>query len=552
MLREDRPFTAFEANGKLYQFCRLPFGVTNGVSFFQRTIDSVIESYNLKGCLAYLDNITIFGKNQIEHDINLNAFFDVAKKLNLTFNQQKSIISVKEIKMLGYLVSKGSIRPDPERFKPLMDLPLPQTKRELKRIVGMFWRIELGSFSYDIVYKRGQQNVAPDAFSRVCASLSSSADLDGIHKKLGHPGVSRLIHFIRMKNLPFSVEDVKRVCSQCRTCAEIKPQFYKPDSTPLIKATRPWERISIDFKGPISSKCCNPFLLVVIDEFSRFPFAFPCKNVSSQSVISCLTTLFSIFGLPGYVHSDRGAAFMSRDLKSFLHSRGVATSRTTPYHPTGNAQCERYNQTIWKTVQLFLRNNRLPEEQWEMVLTDALHSVRSLLCTATNATPHEQFLSFPRKSMLGKSLPSWLTSPGTVLLRRFVRQRKSDPLCDEVELVEANPSFAHVRYPDGRETTVALKDLAPCPTVTESSPDDEQYNQESTVSVDTLIPSPSPPQPVVFNPSTTSPPSTPGPSTPPASPTIPPAGDKTSTTPPLRRSTRQRRPPDRYGEGVPH
>ena len=224
---------------------------------------------------------------------------------------------------------------------------------------------------------------------------------------------------------------------------------------------------------------------------------------------------------------------MSRDLKSFLHSRGVATSRTTPYHPTGNAQCERYNQTIWKTVQLFLRNNRLPEEQWEMVLTDALHSVRSLLCTATNATPHEQFLSFPRKSMLGKSLPSWLTSPGTVLLRRFVRQRKSDPLCDEVELVEANPSFAHVRYPDGRETTVALKDLAPCPTVTESSPDDEQYNQESTVSVDTLIPSPSPPQPVVFNPSTTSPPSTPGPSTPPASPTIPPAGDKTSTTPPF-------------------
>ena len=566
LLREDRPFTAFEANGKLYQFCRLPFGVTNGVSFFQRTIDSVIESYNLKGCLAYLDNITIFGKNQIEHDINLNAFFDVAKKLNLTFNQQKSIISVKEIKMLGYLVSKSSIRPDPERFKPLMDLPLPQTKRELKRIVGMFayyskwipnfshkikplsdsqvfplsdnavncflhlkqdllkarlnsidddapfsvecdasdfaiaailsqnnrpvafmsrtlsrseqhypavekeataiieavrkwshyllgrtftlvtdqkslsfvfdnrkrskiknskimlWRIELGSFSYDIVYKRGQQNVAPDAFSRVCASLSSSADLDGIHKKLGHPGVSRLIHFIRMKNLPFSVEDVKRVCSQCRTCAEIKPQFYKPDSTPLIKATRPWERISIDFKGPISSKCCNPFLLVVIDEFSRFPFAFPCKNVSSQSVISCLTTLFSIFGLPGYVHSDRGAAFMSRDLKSFLHSRGVATSRTTPYHPTGNAQCERYNQRIWKTVQLFLRNNRLPEEQWEMVLTDALHSVRSLLCTATNATPHEQFLSFPRKSMLGKSLPSWLTSPGTVLLRRFVRQ----------------------------------------------------------------------------------------------------------------------------------
>ena len=129
LLKEDRSFTAFEAHGKLYQFCRLPFGVTNGVSFFQRTIDAVIESYNLKGCLAYLDNITIFGKNQTEHDANLEAFFDVAKKLNLTFNHQKSIFSAKEINILGYLVSNGSIKPDPARFEPLMNLPVPQTKR---------------------------------------------------------------------------------------------------------------------------------------------------------------------------------------------------------------------------------------------------------------------------------------------------------------------------------------------------------------------------------------------------------------------------------------
>ena len=109
-----------------------------------------------------------------------------------------------------------------------------------------------------------------------------------------------------MKNLPYSVEDVKRVCSKCRTCTEIKPQFFKPDDTPLIKATRPWEKIAIEFKGPVKSNCRNCFLLVVVDEFSRFPFVFPCKYVFSQSVISYLTTLFSIFGLPGYVHSDRG------------------------------------------------------------------------------------------------------------------------------------------------------------------------------------------------------------------------------------------------------
>lgn len=36
-----------------------------------------------------------------------------------------------------------------------------------------------------------------------------------------------------------------------------------------------------------------------------------------------------------------------------------------------------------------------------------------------------------------------------------------DPLIDGVELLQANPDYAHVRYPDGGETTVATKHLAP-------------------------------------------------------------------------------------------
>jgi len=51
-----------------------------------------------------------------------------------------------------------------------------------------------------------------------------------------------------------------------------------------------------------------------------------------------------------------------------------------------------------------------------------------------------------------------------------VKTLKSDPLCDEVELIEANPTYAHVKFADGRETTASLQDLAPCPerTVTNS------------------------------------------------------------------------------------
>ena len=64
-----------EAEGKLYQFTQLPFGVTNGVSFFQRFIDNIIAKYDLGDTYAYLDNITVCGNTMKDRDHNLKALF---------------------------------------------------------------------------------------------------------------------------------------------------------------------------------------------------------------------------------------------------------------------------------------------------------------------------------------------------------------------------------------------------------------------------------------------------------------------------------------------
>ena len=85
------------------------------------------------------------------------------------------------------------------------------------------------------------------------------------------------------------------------------------------------------------------------------------------------------------------------------------------------------------------------------------------------------FFGFHRRSPCGSSLPTWLPAPGNVMLRRFVRNSKNDLLVDEIELTRVNPAYAHIRYPDGRESTVFLKDLSPCP-----SP---EYNLPSPASV---------------------------------------------------------------------
>ena len=55
--------------------------------------------------------------------------------------------------------------------------------------------------------------------------------------------------------------------------------------------------------------------------------------------------------------------------------------------------------------------------------------------------------------------------------RRFVRHSKTDPLVDEVQLMDVNPSYAYIRYSDGRESTVSLKDLSPCPASPKAIPD---------------------------------------------------------------------------------
>lgn len=89
---------------------------------------------------------------------------------------------------------------------------------------------------------------------------------------------------------------------------------------------------------------------------------------------------------------------MSQELTKFLHTHGVATSRTTPYNLEGNGQAERYIGIIWKAIQLALKTQGLKTTQWKEVLTDALHSMRALLCTAINCIPYERFFLYPHRS----------------------------------------------------------------------------------------------------------------------------------------------------------
>lgn len=105
-----------------------------------------------------------------------------------------------------------------------------RTPNRIKNDKLLRWRLELSNYSYDIVYRPGSLNSSADTLSRSC-SASCSLSLKDLHAALCHPGVARLYHFVKQKNLPFSMEDVKHICAECQICAELKPRFFRP---PLV------------------------------------------------------------------------------------------------------------------------------------------------------------------------------------------------------------------------------------------------------------------------------------------------------------------------------
>ena len=135
---QDRLYTAFEADGALWQWKCIPFGLTNAVPCFQKIINDIIKSNNCKDTFAYLDNITVGGTTQQVHDVNLDRFLAVAKSHNLTFNESKCIYNTDTIDLLSYRIKNETLQPDPARIKTLQDLPSPKNRKEQQRVIGLF------------------------------------------------------------------------------------------------------------------------------------------------------------------------------------------------------------------------------------------------------------------------------------------------------------------------------------------------------------------------------------------------------------------------------
>ena len=84
-----KQFTAIENEGKLYEFNRPPFVVTNAVPVFQRFIDNFSDQNKLERTYCHLDDGTISGGSKEEHDKSTKTFLFASEKERTTLNIDK-------------------------------------------------------------------------------------------------------------------------------------------------------------------------------------------------------------------------------------------------------------------------------------------------------------------------------------------------------------------------------------------------------------------------------------------------------------------------------
>jgi transposase InsO family protein len=150
-----------------------------------------------------------------------------------------------------------------------------------------------------------------------------------------------------------------------------------------------WGKLSNDFCGPFPS---GYYLMVIIDEYSRYPVVESLTSLTAKSVIPLLVKTFSIFGIPKELISDNGPPFNSQEFRKFADNMGFKHRKLTPLWPRANAESERFMKTIRKAIRAAHTEHR----SWKQKIHTCLRNYRATPHATTDMSPGE--ILFGKKS----------------------------------------------------------------------------------------------------------------------------------------------------------
>ena len=212
--------------------------------------------------------------------------------------------------------------------------------------------------------------------------------------------------------------DCKSYSRACKMCNSRKPPKRYTSGEMVIRerAGNPWEKISIDIlSGFVKSKRGNEQCLVVTDEFTKAVEVIPIKATDAETIARALVShVFYRHGIAKRIHADQGSNLsISKVLQGVTNLLGISRSFSSPAHPQGNGQVERFNRFLVESLYCLMNRK---QDDWDEQLPALLFAYHTSLHPTTGETPF--FLMHGRDAVL----------PGDLLLSRLEQdEAKGNP-----------------------------------------------------------------------------------------------------------------------------
>ena len=229
----------------------------------------------------------------------------------------------------------------------------------------------------------------------------------GCHDDVGHQGILRTLSLLRERFYwPGMQEEATQHVLKCSRCLRRK---HPPQGAPLqpILVTQLLELVHMDYLSLEPSKGNIENVLVITDHFTRYALAYPSKTQTAQATARILWDNFIChYGFPEKFISDQGRNFESDLIKELCKIAGVKEIHTTPYHPQGNGQCERFNSTLCNMLSTLSEDEK---SDWKSHLGCMTHAYNCTKHASTTYSPY--YLMFGRHPRLPIDVEFGLNKP---------------------------------------------------------------------------------------------------------------------------------------------
>ncbi|MCG8035188.1 MAG: DDE-type integrase/transposase/recombinase [Candidatus Thiodiazotropha taylori] len=200
-------------------------------------------------------------------------------------------------------------------------------------------------------------------------------------KDSGHLGQTKTLDRLKEKFYWYGMSrDSDIYVKQCTTCNKNKKGNRTARSAlETYHAGYPMERVHLDILGPFNrSKSGSAYILVMVDQFTKWVelAALPAQN-AELTARAFLNHFIVTFGCPLEVHTDQGRNFESELFQAFCKLLEITKTRTTPYHPSGNGQCEIFNRVILQMIRSYLSRGVRDWDEHLPLISMALHSMKN-------------------------------------------------------------------------------------------------------------------------------------------------------------------------------